>query len=234
MEVKSRPAAGSNSAKQLEAGAVPSRGPCCVTCAAPGRRQPVGWLAAHLPSCLSSPCCSLAAATALGDTPTSEFMDAAPWQREAATFHRETREHAAGRRPMASPECENNSCSCGNWQSAGARGQRWARLVGGHRMAGATTMLLRTLVLGICLVSVHGYRQNLNVSINIRTRLNRVVPLFGLDKGGRVRIGVDVAEEGWPRRPPPPCRQRTSTSRTSTASTTCSTVLVVPRPRTPA
>jgi hypothetical protein len=71
-------------------------------------------------------------------------------------------------------------------------------------MAGATTMLLRTLVLGICLVSVHGYRQNLNVSINIRTRLNRVVPLFGLDKGGRVRIGVDVAEEGWPRRPPPP------------------------------
>jgi len=41
------------------------------------------------------------------------------------------------------------------------------------------------------------------VSINIRTRMNRVVPLFGLDKGGKVRIDVDVAKAGWPRVPPP-------------------------------
>ncbi len=71
------------------------------------------------------------------------------------------------------------------------------------------------------------------VSINIRQRMSRVVPLFGLDKGGQVRcplalsppmylrqcalrthpertrtqpqvqIAVEVAKASWPRTPPP-------------------------------
>ena len=47
------------------------------------------------------------------------------------------------------------------------------------------------------------YRQNVNISVDVRTRMNRVVPLFGLDAGGKVDIEVNVAKAGWPRLPPP-------------------------------
>ena len=41
------------------------------------------------------------------------------------------------------------------------------------------------------------------MSMNIRQRMYRVVPLFGLDKGGQVRIDVELARAALPRAPPP-------------------------------
>ena len=68
----------------------------------------------------------------------------------------------------------------------------------------ARLLTLRAAVLAACVAPGLGFRQEYNMSVNVRTRLNRVVPLFGLDRGGRVTIGVDVSKAGWPRQPAPP------------------------------
>ena len=41
------------------------------------------------------------------------------------------------------------------------------------------------------------------ISMNMRQRMYRVVPLFGLDQGGYVRMEVEVARAALPRAPPP-------------------------------
>jgi len=46
-------------------------------------------------------------------------------------------------------------------------------------------------------------RARSQMSMNIRQRMYRVVPLFGLDKGGYVRIDVELARATLPRAPPP-------------------------------
>eukprot|EP00286_Rhodomonas_abbreviata_P021093 CAMPEP_0181303940 /NCGR_PEP_ID=MMETSP1101-20121128/8854_1 /TAXON_ID=46948 /ORGANISM="Rhodomonas abbreviata, Strain Caron Lab Isolate" /LENGTH=448 /DNA_ID=CAMNT_0023409603 /DNA_START=202 /DNA_END=1545 /DNA_ORIENTATION=- len=48
------------------------------------------------------------------------------------------------------------------------------------------------------------YVQEHNFTVPIRSRINKITPLFGLDKGGLVKVDMEVAAVGWPRKPPPP------------------------------
>lgn len=48
------------------------------------------------------------------------------------------------------------------------------------------------------------YDEKHNFTVPIRSRINKITPLFGLDEGGKVDIDVEVLSVGWPRSNPPP------------------------------
>jgi hypothetical protein len=47
------------------------------------------------------------------------------------------------------------------------------------------------------------YEQDYNFTLPIRSRINKVTPLFGLDQGGKVSVDIETFSVGWPRKPPP-------------------------------
>lgn len=62
---------------------------------------------------------------------------------------------------------------------------------------------LRLALLASSLFGASCYKDSVNVTVAAKSRINRLLPLFGLDEGGSVRGEVTIASAGWPPTPPP-------------------------------
>ena len=68
---------------------------------------------------------------------------------------------------------------------------------------GMVAAALRVALIATSLLGVSCYRDSVNVTVSAKSRINRLLPLFGLDAGGSVKGEVTIASAGWPPTPPP-------------------------------
>jgi hypothetical protein len=68
---------------------------------------------------------------------------------------------------------------------------------------GMVATALRVALIVTSLLGASCYRDSVNVTVAAKSRINRLLPLFGLDVGGTVRGEATIASAGWPPTPPP-------------------------------